>query len=816
MLSKTKPDATLELIEKASCANCNACPYKNQPFVPSYIPENAKMAIIGIAPHTNEVRLGQPFIGPSGKLLNSALNQAEINRDEVMITNAVLCKPTRGTEPLPEAITCCFPRLQKEINGGGISKMLVMGKTPLEAILPNAQGGIMRMRGSWTQNEDFPSIDILPTYHPAFALRGSPASFKDIVDDVIKFGAEREYFPKPEYDIVQDQIQLQTYVDYLLAEKFPIVADLETSNINMVDSTPNEWWNGYILCLALCWKKGEVVIIDEHLFNAPGTLDILKPLLERPEGLVGHNIKFDVLYLKHYYGGNINIRIAEDTLLMHYILDERRGTHGLTNKLSGYYFDDADYDDVMKQYLNRPKLDSYSLIPREILYVYSGKDVDYTYRLLEIFTQKLKDQDLYEYPYRKVLMVAVQTLVDTEREGMFIYEESLQHAQDVLGGAVEEDKWKLRDMANNAELNPNSPQQMSHLLYTDLGLKCPTGRKIKPGSTNKEALIKLKEKHPIIPILMNYRRMSKLYSTYANKIGNFVDQNGAIHFSFNLAGAVTGRLEAGLLLTIPRAYTPEGKLIRNCFGAKPGYILTGADFSQAELRWMGWYSQEQFLYDVYENNRDLHTEVAIAMYGPDFTKEQRMNTKMFNFSWTYGGSEFSFAEDAGLPLNVAREWVQRYNKNMPDAVKWKNDVFQQVRRTGVLRTPTGRRRRFPLITQNNLHEIKNQSSNFPPSSISSDVTLIAFSRLNNKFKKEKLDVQPVLFLHDGLYFQVPDEPEIIEYVGLAERQIMLDVAYEIQEEAGSRFPEYKNNKTMVFKVDISKGIRWGSMEDIDI
>ncbi len=802
---------------KAPGALCGTCPYKNQPFVPTDSPQLAERAIVGIAPHTNEVRQGVPFIGPSGKLLNVALQQAGIPRDEVMITNAVLCKPTRGTEPTPEALASCFPRLQREIREAGVTKIMPMGKIPLDAIAPLvAQGGIVKARGAWIQCEEFPDVDILPTYHPAYALRGSPTSFKDIVDDVTKFGRKREYFPDPTYDIIETHEQLQTYVDHLLKFKFPIVADLETSNINLQDSTPNEWWNGYILCLALCWRPGEVVIVPERLFNSRTTLKILKPLLERKEGLVGHNLKFDVLYLKHYYHGDIEIHIAQDTLLMHYVLDERKGTHALTSKLTGYYFDDADYDDAMKKYLKRPKLDSYSLIPREMLYRYGGKDVDYTYRLMEIFTKRLKDLDLYEYPYRKVLMLAVQALVDTERTGMYIYPDSLRHAKDVLGTAVEDGKWDIRDLAKNGNLNPNSPQQMSYVLYQQLGLKCPKGRKIKPGSTNKEALTKLKGKHPIIEVIMKYRRMAKLHSTYAKKIENFVDHEGHIHFSFNLAGAVTGRLEAGLLLTIPRAYTPEGKLIRNCFGARPGYILVGADFSQAELRWLGWFAQEMFLYGVYANDRDLHTEVAIAMYGEEFTKEDRMKTKMFNFSWAYGGNEFSFAEDAGLPIEIARQWVAKYNRNMPDATKWKKRIINQAKTTGVLRTPMGRLRRFPLITQQNVHEIKNQATNFLPSSISSDVTITAFSRLNTQFKREKLDVKPVLFLHDGIYFQVPDEPNIIEHVGKAQRQTMLDVAYQVQDEAGGRYPEFANLKTMPFKVDISTGERWGAMDDLEL
>lgn len=801
---------------KAEGALCHLCPYIGQAFVPADGPAKADKAIVGIAPHTQEVRKGIPFIGPSGKLLDAALGHADLDRLEILVTNLVMCKPRGTTDPDPKAVKCCLPRLKLELDNAEVKTVMTMGRTPRDYILPQqAQKGINTTRGIWARS-DYLEREVLPTLHPAFILRGASAAFIDVLNDVEKFGQPIVRVPEVEYDILSTHEELANVLSLLACYDGDIVIDLETSNINMKDSTPNMWWNGYILCLSICWEAGYATVIDEKLFNSRKTLKMLKPFLERPKGFVGHNLKFDALYLLRYYNGDLNIRIADDTLLMHYVLDERRGTHGLTSQLTGFYFNEPDYDDILKGHLKRPKKDSYALVPRNILYKYGAKDVDYTFRLIDILKEKLRADGLYEYPYKYVLSSAVQTLLYAERRGMFLYERDVQHAKDVLGDEVLELFGELRALSENEALNPNSPKQVAKVLYQDLGLKQPKGRKIKAGSTNKEALLKLKGKHPFVDKLMRYRRTNKLLTTYANKIQNHCDQEGVTHFSFNLAGAVTGRLEAGLLLTIPRSYTEEGRLIRNCFGARPGYKLVAADFSQAELRWLGWYSNEEFLYQVYKDDRDLHTEVAIAMYGPDFTKEQRMNTKMFNFSYAYGGSEHSFAEDAGLPLALAREWVRKYDKNMPSAAIWKKSIIEAVRTKGYLMTPLGRRRRFPLITQQTFSEVRNQATNFPVQSVSSDTTLISFDRLTAEFRSDGVDAHPVLFLHDGLYFEVIDDPKIINHVAHREQEVMLEVAYEVQDRAPEISPEFEGKKTMPFKVDISVGERWGSMKDIDL
>lgn len=796
---------------------CKTCPLASQPFVPSTGPEKTKFAVLGIAPHTTEVIQGKPFVGPSGKILNAFLSLSNLDRDEVFITNAVLCKPRGGrTEPTESEVHSCGARLKAEFAARGIERVLAMGRTPLNVAFPDTAQKLSNSRGTWQWSETL-NCWALPTFHPAYLLHSGGSAFFDVQADVVKFADTTtpipNRVPEVEYETLTTHEELQDLIGYLEGKE-SVVLDLETSNINMKDSTPNEWWDGYILCVAICAEVGKSFIISEKLFNSRKSLAMLKPLLERPEGWIGHNFKFDLKYFHPYYTtldaqDPINIRIADDTFLMHYTLDERRGTHGL--KMLTKAFDEPDYDQEFRKYLKRPKKDSYALVPRDILYRYAAKDADFTLRLFHIFKKKLIDANLYDWPYKNVILNSVKTLVACEVAGFHIDLENLAFAREKLLKEVEEFKQTLRDEGSQPDLNPNSPKQVSKILFDTLALPMPKGRNIKPGSTSKEVLLKLPQV-PFVSTLRLYRRAAKLYGTYANKLDQYCDKNNFAHFEFNLTGSVTGRLEAGLLLTIPRAYrSATGKLIRNCFGARDGYTIIGADYSQAELRWLGWYSKEEFLYQVYEDGRDLHTEVAIAMYGEDFTKEERMYTKMFNFSYAYGGTEFSFAEDAGLPIEVAREWVQRYDRNMPTVGIWKKEIVATVKRCGILRTPTGRCRRFPLITENTMREIKNQAVNFPIQSVTNDSTLIAFVELHERFQREKLDVIPIIFMHDGFYLEVPDDPETIAYVETATQEKMLEVAYRIMTESKKLFPEFGGREPIKFVADVSHNKFWGEM-----
>lgn len=811
---------------KAPKALCNECPYLYQPVVLSSGPKKATHCVVGMAPHTNEVKYNLPFIGDSGKLLEAALVDAGVKREDVLITNTVLCKPTVGTDPDPEAVACCRPRLQAELATAEVKYVLAMGRQPREALLPESVNERAdNYQGVW--HNDGNGLAVLSTYHPAYVLRGQEAAYVDVLADVYKFFHTKPFVHDFRYVALQTHEDLKALVAALARWPESACLDLETTNVDMERSAAGEWWNGYVLCMGVSWKPGMAFVIPEQLFNSRTSLTILKPALEREAGWYGHNIKFDSLYLMRYYDGDLNLRIADDTILMHFALDERSssdeetsggagGAYHNLKRLAGLYFDVPNYDAEIHRYLKKPKTESYSHAPRELLYKYVAMDVDITTRLKQQLEPALKAESLYDTPYRMILVPAMQALTLAERAGFKISRERLENVKAIMASKVDELHTELCDIAGH-ELNTNSPAQVAEVLYDQLRFKTPKGRKIKERSTNKEVLQKLKGQHPFIDTLLEYRRWAKLYGTYATKLDQYVDPQGRAHFEFNLTGTVTGRVEAGLLLTIPRAYTPEGKMIRECFVAEDGYIIVAGDYSQAELRWLGWYAQEPFLFDVYdEHDRDLHSEAARRIFGENYTKEQRMYTKMLNFSFAYGGTEHSFAEDSGLPINEARAIVHEYNENMPCANAWKDAQVALIKRQGWIRSATGRRRRFPLITQRNAHDVRTRVVNFPVQSVANDATLMAFSRVTEWARSRRLDVKPLLPFHDGVYFEVRNEPELVQRVGKAIHNEMMNAVRFIMSNAGEWFEEFKDLKPMPFKIDIDSGLDWGNLSQLEV
>jgi DNA polymerase-1 len=211
-------------------------------------------------------------------------------------------------------------------------------------------------------------------------------------------------------------------------------------------------------------------------------------------------------------------------------------------------------------------------------------------------------------------------------------------------------------------------------------------------------------------------------------------------------------------------------------------------------------SKDEFLLKVYRDGRDLHSEVAIAMYGEDFTKEQRVHCKMFNFSYLYGGTEHSFATDSGLPISVARDFVQRYNNVMSGLAEFRKQQLQTLRKQGYVESPFGRRRRFPMITRINVDDARKASVHAPVAGTASDLTLISLIRTQEWIDEQGLeDVKQVITVHDSNILIVPKDMQ--EWVGRSVQRIMVETASEF-------FPE------IPWKVDVEAGPDWGHIKDI--
>jgi len=766
-------------------------------FVPSDEPkQDALFTIVGESPGRTEVAKGQAFVGQSGTLLWNVLGQMNIVRDRVNVTNAVLCAPPslqdEKEEVLAAAASCCRDRLISELKQRP-GRVLALGKSARESLMgPQREGeSITTLHGRWTY---IPELDemALATYHPAFVMR-SPDDAKTMFDEIRKFvGTASDVIIVPEppkFEVILTPERLGRVLFDLVAAKGPIAFDIETDQINYREDN--------ILLMVLSNKGSNYIIPGRHpkaptelLYSTMGD-PTWEKFWEASNVFVGHNAKFDIRFLRHQLG--MKARVDFDTMLAHYSLDERKGTHDLKG-LAAQGFNVPDYEVSLKNYL-KSRNDAYSKVDWATLCQYAAWDGYCTLGLYNVFKPLVS-----EWPFYNVLMPLNRVLIEAELRGFRVDVDHLIKHSKMFEKELGDIAGHIKKMSNDIVENPNSSQQMSNFIYGFLGLPQPRGRKIKEGSTSKDALAQLKGKHPAIDLVLRYRRIAKLKSSYFDNLRDMLDDDDRIHCDFNIHGTETGRLSVRepALQTIPRANDREegqyGVLIKQTYCAAPGRSLVICDFSQAELRVAAALSGEPFLLQVYKDDRDLHSEVAKGMYGEEYTKEQRVLCKMFNFSYLYGGNENSFAMDSGLNIETARQFVRDYDSLMPRLKEWKDERVREMRTKGYVLYRTGRKRRIPFVTRENEDDARKAAFNSVVQGSASDVTSLAAVALAD------LGLEILLLVHDSIIVECDDFK--VKDVAALMAQVMEDTGNKL-------FPEVK------WKAEAEYGDRWGSTHKIE-
>jgi len=799
---------------KREGAKCDACPLRAAPYVPSHIPEHPTFIIVGEAPGADEVVQGRPFVGRAGKLLQSRLEVVGLSFDEAAVLNVASCRPPNNVLP-PEAARCCLPGLAAEIRRisevCGRLYVLALGQTATVALYP--QGASLTMtalRGRWLKGV------CLPTWHPAYVLR-APSRDTEFRGDLEKFarvvrGEEpgEGTPPLPRAVVAKSTDEAD---EFLSARSGVWAFDLETDQI--------DWQRDRILCMCIATATDECIIIPDSLLYTPDCASMLIRQFDRTDvKWVGHNAKFDMHFLAHQVGVH-NVHVDYDTLIAHYALDEN-SPHALKTLLYEF-FGYTDYERELVQRFLRSRNDRYSKVPRKYLYTYVALDATLTLRLWFELERRLRDEGLFERPFLWPLMASQPVLLQMELRGVAVSRDAIERLERALDIESRKRLARLFEIAG-MQFNPNAPHQVSHVLYDVLGCpQPPKARGVKPRSTSKVARAALDRIRSTLPehvrewlqVYSEYKSLDKLRSSYVDNLAQLVFKEGGdgrAHPDFLVYGSETGRLSARdpAIQTIPRPGTAEiggipwGKFIRGVFIASEGGVLVAADYSQAELRVAAALSGEEFLLEAYRHDRDLHSEVAIAMFGPQFTKEQRMLCKMFNFSYLYGGTEYSFAESANLPIETARAFVRRYNQVMKRLAAWREEQFRLMREHGYVETRTGRRRRFPLITETNLEDARKASVNMPVQSLASDITLAALIELDRQLKERGWWewARPIITVHDSLIVDVANRERWRDVACLL-RDVMIKAATDL-------VPE------VPWKVDISVGPDWGHLEEVEI
>ena len=606
-------------------------------------------------------------------------------------------------------------------------------------------------------------------------------------------------WPKDEHGSLQ-------LIDRLNNQKL-ISCDIETRRLELEDNK--------ILAIGFSWDDGVGGAIT---CLTPAVVCALNHLLNnRAITWIWQNGKFDTSRLKYLL--NIDARVDEDTMLLHYIgINEKRGTHGLKD-LGHLYLQAPRWDDELEAFKRTWCREHkillgefmYDLIPIDTLVPYMMKDAIATRRLLPIF--KTLQRPGSEWIYRK-LIEASNVFRRVELSGFavdlpYISElaESLCEEIDVAQAEVDKSVNRLWDPMRYArdsgartvpqEFNLKSPKQLKWLLETAVGHPIQ--------STDKVALDELaQEAHHLgdgpgkvfIESLMSLRKWNKYVDTYVTGICDVMCRDGRIRCTYNLHGTETGRLSSSEpnMQNIPR-----DSRIKNLFVAKPGYRLVQFDYSQAELRVLAALSGDPWLISVYTDGKDLHDAVATQMFGSPFTKEQRNQAKTINFGIPYGRGARSLMEAFDMTAGGAQQLIDGWFKPMPGVKKYIADRRQAPFKGIPCTTVFGRLRHF-IINFENVGHVQNESINTPIQSTASDLTLLSLLEIDRWLQDEEIDGALVATVHDSIIAEVVDDIEVINRV------------VKFVEHTMSTLPAlYLTEHPVPFRADCETGYRWGDL-----
>jgi len=720
----------------ALCEDCDL--YDIGRFVPSDGPPRATLAVVGEAPGANEARLGHPFVGVSGKLLDKILQHYHIDRKATLLTNACLCRPPDNATPSANAIHCCRPRLIQELQDRGVTTAVAMGNSAARSIL-GAKDGITKLRVGPPREVPELGLQVIPTFHPAACLRPKGDSFfPSIVNDFGKLLRTSSEWTEPQVLVVDERGMALRAIEELPSS--PVTVDIE-SDIDK-DVSFEHSSRHHLLCVGIGYAPGKVCVFGENASNDTTVMSRLGEYLRSHNRIIAQNGKFDLEGLYHRIGA---VRLWFDTMLASYCLDERRGIHGL-KYLAVELLGVPRYDDDIKRYLAPGK--GYGAIPRDVLYQYNAYDCAATYALHELFTQMMTKEPGLRALHDFLVRVSNEIMY-VELNGIGV---DLKYNDELAAYYLERLRILRHDMqvtSRRPEFNPNSPLQIVKVLQDHFGITVPKKRN-QQGEwrpcTDKEVIAALIERckepwgeyYDFLGALAEHRLDAKSYGTYVKGIRQRV-YKGRVFPTFLLHGTTTGR---------PSCRNPNlqnitrGPRLRKQFvPVHPGNVFVNADYKQIEARILTWLAKEDYLRDIFNDpDRDLFDELTPVLYGDTShldkyqMKELRIRVKAYFYGLGYGREAKSIAEEYDLPLTEAQRGMRAFFSVIPNIVEFREQTRKAVLAGEDLTTVFGRHRRFWLITKENKHEILNEALAFKPQSTASDICLQAFTWIRPALK----------------------------------------------------------------------------------
>ena len=580
------------------------------------------------------------------------------------------------------------------------------------------------------------------------------------------------------------------------AELSALINQLNASPLTGFDTETDglEPMRSQLVGLSFAFANEAVYVPVAHRYpDAPeqlgvhAALDLLKPWLESATHLkVGQNLKFDAHILANH--GVTLAGIAHDTLLESYVYEghERHDLDTLSRRHLGW--ETISYDAVTGKGASRI---SFAEVDIQRATAYAAEDADCTRQIHDVLFPRLCADEKLQYVYQHIELPVMPVLLAMERRGVLIDSQRLEAQSHELGREMLALEQKAYAAAGQP-FNLNSPKQIQEILFERQGL--PVKKKTPGGqpSTDEDVLQELAADYPLPKLLLEYRGIAKLKSTYTDKLPRMVNPHtGRVHTTYAQAVAVTGRLASNdpNLQNIP-IRTPQGRRIREAFIAPAGWQLLSADYSQIELRIMAHLSGDTGLRDAFARGLDVHRATAAEVFGRplnEVTSDERRAAKAINFGLIYGMSAFGLAQNLGIERATAQAYINSYFARYPGVATYMQETREKARSLGYVETVFGRRLWLPEITSSGMQRrqaAERAAINAPMQGTAADLIKLAMVRVHDWLQQRRGQAQLVMQVHDELVLDVPTDelddvraalPALMQNVGALDVPLIVDI-----------------------------------------
>ena len=604
---------------------------------------------------------------------------------------------------------------------------------------------------------------------------------------------------KPDVESNYHTIRTKNELDELIEvmKKAPYISfDTETTSL--------DYMNAELVGVSIALKPNEAFYIPinhnyegvEKQLEEHFVLEALKPFLESDEiPKIGHNLKYDRHILQNL-GIDLKGKLL-DTMLFSYVNNSTITRHNLDAVSKRYLnINPTSYEDVAGK---GAKQIPFSEVSIEVASEYASEDADISLKLYEHIEPLVQKETKLAKLYSEIEGPLIYTLGDIERNGVLIDSEKLNEQSKELEAKILKLEQKVQKSAGE-DFNLGSPKQLQEILYEKLGLpiikKTPKGQP----STAESVLQELSMDFPIVQDILSYRAISKLKSTYTDKLPKMVNSNtGRVHTSYHQAVTATGRLSSSdpNLQNIP-IRSEEGRRIREAFIAPDGYKILAADYSQIELRIMAHLSRDQGLMDAFAKGQDIHQATAAEIFSTNIdevTANQRRSAKAINFGLIYGMSAFGLSKQLQITRAEAQNYIEQYFDRYPQVKHYMDETKQSAKKMGYVETVFGRRLYLGDIESSNYQRrqyAERSAINAPMQGTAADLIKMAMILLHQKIREESFEAKIIMQVHDELVIEVNENQsdELSEITTSVMSEISkLDVDLKVDADIGNNWDE---------------------------